>query len=91
MIYTENDFASIRQTLLTKPTIPEYQIASRVARFIKSEPQEIIDDPLVKSRLEKPSKFESNLIIHYTYEKRFQSNKNISMNYGIKHFNEHRF
>ena len=75
MINTENDFALIRRILFTKPTILEYQMASRVARSIKSEQQAIIDDSLVRSPLEKPSKFDTNVIIHYTYEKRFQSNE----------------
>ena len=75
MINNENDFIFLRQTLLTKPTIHEYQIASRIAKSIKSEPDEIIDDPLVRSQLDKPSKFDTNVIIHYTYEQRFQSNK----------------
>ena len=75
IINNDNDFTCLRQTLLTKPTIPEYQIASRIAKFIKSEPDATIDDPLVKSRIDKPSKFDTNVIIHYTYEQRFQSNK----------------
>ncbi len=65
----------MRRTLLTKPTIPEYQIASRIAKSIKFEQDEIVDDPLVRSRLDKPSKLDTNVIIHYTHEQRFQSNK----------------
>jgi hypothetical protein len=34
-----------------------------------------IDNPLVKIRLQKQIKFDTNLIIHYTYEKRLQTNK----------------
>jgi hypothetical protein len=74
-IHTENDFASLRYVLLNRPTIPEYQLASRVAKAIKNNPTEEINDPLVKARLNKQSKFDNNLIIHYTYEKRLQSNK----------------
>ena len=74
MINTEKDYSFIRQTLLSKPTIPEYQIASRIAKSIPFERYEIVDDPLVRSRLDKPSKFDTNIIIHYTYEKRFQCN-----------------
>jgi hypothetical protein len=52
-IHTENEFARLRYLLLNRPTIPEYQIASRA----------------VKARSKKQSKFDNNLIIHYTNEK----------------------
>ena len=74
-INNEKDFALLRQILLTKPTVPEYQIASRIAQCIKFEPDQTVDDPLVRSRLDKPSKFDTNVIIHYTHETRFQSHK----------------
>ncbi len=74
--HTENDFARVCYPLLNRPTIPEYQIASRVAKAIKNNPNAEINDPLVKARLNKQSKFDNNLIIRYTYEKRIQSNKN---------------
>jgi hypothetical protein len=60
---------------LNRPTISEYEIASRLAKAIKNNPNEEMNDSLVKTRLSKQSKFDSNLIIHYTYEKRLQSNK----------------
>jgi hypothetical protein len=75
-INTENEFARIYYLLLNRPMIPEYQIASRVAKAIKNNPTEEINDPLVKARLNKQSKFDNNLIIHSTYEKRLQNNKN---------------
>ena len=75
MINTEKDYSFIRQTLLSKPIIPEYQIASRIAQSIQFERDEIVEDSLVRSRLDKPFKFDKNLIIHYTYEKRFQCNQ----------------
>jgi hypothetical protein len=75
-IHTANDFVRLRSLLLNRPTIPEYQIASRLAKAIKNNPAEKINDPLVKARLNKQSKFDTNIIIHYTYEKRLQSNKN---------------
>ena len=74
-INNENDFALLRQILLTKPTVHEYQIASRIAQSIKFEPDQTVDDPLVQLRLDKPSKFDTNVIIHYTHETRFQSHK----------------
>jgi hypothetical protein len=75
-IHNENDFVRLRYLLLNRPTIPEYQIASRVAKAIKNNPTAEINDPLVKARLNKQSKFDNNIIIHYTYEKRLQNNKN---------------
>ena len=89
MINTEKDYSFIRQTLLRKPTISEYQIASRIAKSIQLDRDETVEDPLVRSRFDKPSKFETNLIIHYTYEKRFQCNKNTFINYGFRHFTKH--
>ncbi len=70
MINTKNDFAHIRYLLFNRPTIPEYQIASRVAKAIKNNPIEEVIDLLVKARLNKQSKLDNNLIIHYTCEKR---------------------
>jgi hypothetical protein len=52
-IHTENDFARLRYLLLNRPTIPEYQIASRAAEAIENSPNEEMTDPLVKSRLYK--------------------------------------
>jgi hypothetical protein len=75
MITTENDFTFIRRILLDKPTIPEYQLAERIAKSINTTGSEQeVDNPLVKARLNKRSKFDTNIIIHYTFEKRLQSN-----------------
>jgi hypothetical protein len=52
-------------------------MASRIAKAIKSNLNEETDDPLVRASLKKQLKFNNNLIIHYTYEKRLQSNKTI--------------
>ena len=75
IIKSEHDFSFIRQLLLYKPTISEYQIASRIAKAITNNSKEEVDDPLVKARLNKQSKFDTNLTIHYTYETRLQNNK----------------
>jgi hypothetical protein len=75
MITNETDFAFIRRSILNKPTIPEYQIASRIAKTINIESVEDVDNPLVKARIGKQTKFDTNVIIHYTHEKRFQTNK----------------
>jgi hypothetical protein len=75
MITSEHDFAFTRRILLNRPTIPEHQIASRIARTINVESEEEVDNPLVRARLRKNTEFDTNLIIHYTYEKRLQCNK----------------
>jgi len=75
MITTEHDFTFIRRILLEKPTIPEYQLATRIAKSLNTDSKEEIDNPLVKARLHKLSKFDINIIIHYTYEKRLRSNR----------------
>ena len=46
IIDNDNDFAFLRQTLLTQPTVAENQIASRTAQSIKFEPGPTVDDPL---------------------------------------------
>ena len=75
VISNENDFNFIRDIILNKPTIPEYAIATRIAKSTDITTVENIDDPLVKARLHKQNKFDDNLIIHYTYEKRLKNNK----------------
>jgi hypothetical protein len=75
MINSENDFNLIRRMLLNKPAIPEYQIASRIAKTIDVTSNEKVDNPLVEAKFSKQRKLQNNLIIHYTHEKRFQNNK----------------
>jgi hypothetical protein len=50
-------------------------MATRIAKSIKNDPDQEVDNPLVRARLNKPNKFDTSIIIHYTYEKRLQSNK----------------
>jgi hypothetical protein len=42
---------------------------------IRDNPQKEVDDPLIKVHLNKQTKFDTNLIIHYTYEQRRRNNK----------------
>jgi hypothetical protein len=69
-----NAFTQLRILLLNRPTIREYQMASRIVKGIEINPNQEVDDPLVRARLKKQCKFDKNLIIRYTYEKRLQSN-----------------
>jgi hypothetical protein len=75
IITNQSDFVFIRQILLRKPTITGYQLASRIANSIDADSRENVDTLSLKTRLQKQTKFATNLIIHYTYEKRLQSNK----------------
>lgn len=45
-IMNKNDFARIHCLLLNRPTIPEYEIASQIAKTIKDNPQKEVGNPL---------------------------------------------
>jgi hypothetical protein len=60
---------------LNQPTISEHQIASRIAKTIYNDNKDTVDNPLVKTKLDKVSKWINNLIIHYTHEKRLATYK----------------
>ena len=75
MINNENDFVTMRHHLMNQPTVPDYQIASRLAKTIDVNSKEEVNDPLIKARLNKNSKWISSLIIHYTHERRLASYK----------------
>ena len=66
----DNDFADIRREVLNKSTASEYQIASRIVKTMDIKPKQGLNDPLVNVRLNKQSKWISNLTIHYKYEQR---------------------
>ncbi len=69
LITCEHDFAFIRRILLDKPTISEYQIASRIAKTIHVDSKEDVDNGLVKTGLGEQNESNTNLIIHFTHEK----------------------
>jgi hypothetical protein len=56
MITNERNFAFTRQTLLTQPTCPEYQMASRITRAIHPASEEHIDNLLIRAKLRKKEK-----------------------------------
>ena len=89
MINNENDFVTMRNHLMNQPTLIEYQIASRLAKTIDVKSKEEVNDPLIKPRLNKKSKWISNLIIHYTHERRLASYncKFLHINYLILRMN----
>jgi hypothetical protein len=45
MLTNENDFAFIRRSILNKPTIPEYEIASRTAKATNVNSEEKVVNP----------------------------------------------
>ncbi len=75
MISNENNFATINHQLLSKPTISKYQIASQIEKTINLNFKDELDNPLIKVRLDKESKWITNLIIHYMHEKWLQTYK----------------
>jgi hypothetical protein len=75
LIANPNDFLFVRSYILNRPTATEYQIASRIAKTIDSLKNNTIDDPLVRTRLNKVSNSDRNLIIHYTHEARLATYK----------------
>jgi type II secretory pathway predicted ATPase ExeA len=75
LINDENDYAVLRRKLLYKPTINEYQIASRIATTIETPHNDTVDSSLIQESLDKESKWLNKLIIHYIHEKRLQNYK----------------
>jgi hypothetical protein len=74
MIHDENEYHSLRQQLLSEPTMNEHVRASRVASQIDFNTRNLPTDLLVQSKLIKRQQRASTLkplIVHYTHEKQF--------------------
>jgi hypothetical protein len=71
----EHSFTFIRFYLLNRPTITEYELASRIANAINPQDHDATDDSLVRAQINKKSKWIDNLIVHYTHEARLESYK----------------
>ncbi len=72
-IDNEQEFMFVRDRLLNRPTATEHQIASRIVQTIDPNNNDTVDDPLVQIRLNRQSKWATNLIIHYKHEQRLAS------------------
>ncbi len=70
MIANSNDFLFVRSYILSRPTIIEHQLASRIAKTTDPLKNHTIDDSLVRMRLKKLSNSDRTLIVHYTHEAR---------------------
>ena len=70
-IDTVHDFQFIQACLLNRATLAESQMASRIANAMKSNDENITGNLIAKPAIEKESKWDKNLIIHYTHESRF--------------------
>ena len=70
-----HDFQFIQSYLLNKPTLAQSQMAARIATTTKSNDETIPGNLIGKLDIKKPSKYDKNLIIHYTHEARFASLK----------------
>lgn len=68
-------FALIRSVLVSTLTIPEYQMDTRIARSLKHEPQQTVDNLLMRVHLRKQNTYDTNFTIHYTHEKRLTNHK----------------
>jgi hypothetical protein len=66
----------IRDHLLYKPTIPEHQIALRIANTLDSSTDDTIIDPLLQTRPTQKSKWTNKVILHYKHEARLETYKN---------------
>ena len=71
MIESDSYFQLIRSNFLNRPTAAEFQIAARIAKATDHHDMEKIDT--VSTKREQNSKWDTNLIIHYTHEKRFET------------------
>jgi hypothetical protein len=74
-IATENHFTFVRSYALNRTTAIEHQIASRIAKTIDPLQNDIIDDPLVRMRINRELTSFHYLIIHYMHEERFRTSK----------------
>ena len=91
-IETETDFQFIRCHLLNRPTVTELQMTCRIAKVADDYPIHGTTDALSILTKEQPKlKSNTNLIIHYTHEKRFHTLKKTFTRYGIKCFSLHQF
>ena len=76
LLNNDKDFLALRRQLLNEPTIAEHQIASRLAKTIDvNSTEKVVNDVLDKTPLDKQLKWNTNLIIHYTYERRLSTYK----------------
>jgi hypothetical protein len=75
LIADPNDFLFVRSYILNRPTLIEYQLASRIAKTTDTLKNDTIDDPLARMQLKKLSNSDRNLIVHYTHEARLGTYK----------------
>ena len=85
---SEKDFVKNRRELLNKPTIQEIAIQSSISKASCSSNEESISESTVQSRKKPPSKWDSNLIIHYSYENRLSTYKNDIHQLWNQHFRQ---
>jgi hypothetical protein len=71
LIESDSYFQLIRSNFLNRPTAAEFRIAAGIAKATDHHDIETIDT--VSTKRKQNSKWDTNLIIHYTHEKRFES------------------
>ena len=75
MIDSEDDFHVMRKRLLDKPTLAEYALRKRLESTIETMDTDDKENKPPISNTAKPSKWDRQLIIHYTHESRLASYK----------------
>ncbi|CAF0797077.1 unnamed protein product [Adineta ricciae] len=74
-IHGENEFRANQQKMLNIPTIPEYRMAPKININKATPDHESVKTNVPKTKSTKCSKWDNQLIIHYTHEQRFQKYK----------------
>jgi hypothetical protein len=74
-ITNQSHMKRLHDFYLNRPTVPQYQLASRIATAHLTNPTEELDNSSVQIQLNKQTKFNNNIITHFTYEDRLRNNK----------------
>ena len=76
LIESESYFQLIRSNILKRTTATELEVAARIAKATDHHDMGTIDaSSAVSTKRKQNSKWDNNLIIHYTHEKRFETLK----------------
>ena len=76
LIESESYFQLIRSNILKRTTATELEVAARIAKATDHHDMGTIDaSSAVSTKRKQNSKWDNNLIIHYSHEKRFETLK----------------
>ena len=78
LIESESYFQLIRSNILKRTTATELEVAARIAKATDHHDMGTIDaSSAVSTKRKQNSKWDNNLIIHYSHEKRFETLKSL--------------